>query len=449
MKKFLILICMFMLSIVFVSCDKNNDDAVNTLSRNINSLKNSIQSSATFDQKQLQIDNSTNYVPNNDYTKNNNQTYRQDYDYSTSNSENLYNQRYLIRRNSSSQNYVQDNNMPSYRTSTATYNPRYITSTSDNQRAINYVENISNLYTICDDTCYANQLLEQNKQNLINNCDEILKSIECIKNKNLTSEQNNIIKEYCTVIGKCIDKINTNCLNTTVNDAKAISELKNDLANNYDKLSAKYLKVLNNIDTNIAVFSQTNATVSYIKDYINQLCSETNIESNITNNDNKTNNYTINNEVNNTTNNKGNNNTNVIDKTNKINGEKINYEYPLKKKFQPEYYSQSTLDNNVKNISPKQNTIDANNHTQQNNMDNATNDNKSNTNKITNKSNDNNANKITTKTIQQSNVPHPNNVKPKSIMNNKNFNNNTNYNEITSSRDLQQAKNVRAMSKIA
>ena len=449
MKKILIFISAFILSIIFVSCDKNNDDAVNTLSRNINSLKNSIQSSATFDQKQLQIDNSTNYVPNNDYTKNNNQTYRQDYDYSTSNSENLYNQRYLIRRNSSSQNYVQDNNMPSYRTSTATYNPRYITSTSDNQRAINYVENISNLYTICDDTCYANQLLEQNKQNLINNCDEILKSIECIKNKNLTSEQNNIIKEYCTVIGKCIDKINTNCLNTTVNDAKAISELKNDLANNYDKLSAKYLKVLNNIDTNIAVFSQTNATVSYIKDYINQLCSETNIESNITNNDNKTNNYTINNEVNNTTDNKGNNNTNVIDKTNKINGEKINYEYPLKKKFKPGYYSQSTLDNNVKNISPKQNTIDANNQTQQNNMDNTTNDKKSNTNKITNKSNDNNANKITTKTIQQSNVPHPNNVKPKSIMNNKNFNNNTNYNEITSSRDLQQAKNVRAMSKIA
>lgn len=453
MKKILILICMFMLSVVFVSCDKNNDNAIDTLSRNINSLKNSIQSSATFDQQQLQIDNSTNYVPNNDYLKNNTQTYKQDYDNSTSTSgENISNQRYIVRRNASSQNYVQDNNMPSYRTSTATYNPRYVSSTQENQREINYVENISNLYTICDDTCYANQLLEQNKQNLIANCDEILKSLECLKNKELSAEQNNIIKEYCTVIGKCIDKINTTCLNTTVNDAKAINELKTDLTNNYDKLSAKYLKVLNNIDSNIAVLSQTNATVSYIKDYINNLCEGTNNENNIANQNITTDNNVISTEANNKNKNND-NNANIIDKTNTIDGEKINYQYPLKKKFRPGYYTQSALDNNVKKISPKQNYVDADNQNQQNNIDNTKNDNNSNantnTNIITKQSNYNNANNITNNTIQQSKVPNPNNIKPKNIMNNKNLNNNTNYNEITSSRDLQQAKNVRAISKIA
>ena len=437
MKKFLIFISAFMLSIIFVSCDKNNDDAVNTLSRNINSLKNSIQSSATFNQQQLQIDNTTNYVPNNDYTKNNNQTYRQDYDYSTSNSENLYNQRYLIRRNSSSQNYVQDNNMPSYRTSTATYNPRYITSTSDNQRAINYVENISNLYTICDDTCYANQLLEQNKQNLIDNCNEILKSLECLKNKELTTEQNNIIKEYCTVIGKCIDNINTNCLNTTVNDAKAINELKSDITNNYDKLSTKYLKVLNNIDSNIAVFNQTNATVSYIKDYINSLCS------NSTNTNNQTNSTTqqqvITNKTTDTDNNQNNttnkDNTNVIDKTNTIDGKKINYQYPLKNKFKPGIYNQNTnnqntADNQFQTQTTKSNTI-----------------NNTSTNKTSNKNINTN---VVNNTNKQTYVPNPSSTHPQKIMIRTNtHNNDNNYNDVRSSKDLQQAKNVRAMSKIA
>ena len=365
MKKFLIFISAFMLSIIFVSCDKNNDDAVNTLSRNINSLKNSIQSSATFNQQQLQIDNTTNYLPNSDYSKTNNQTYKQDYNYSTVNNENIIDQRYIVRRNASStQDYVQDNNMPSYKTSTATYNPRYITSTSDNQRAINYVENISNLYTICDDTCYANQLLEQNKQNLIDNCNEILKSLECLKNKELTTEQNNIIKEYCTVIGKCIDNINTNCLNTTVNDAKAINELKSDITNNYDKLSTKYLKVLNNIDSNIAIFNQTNATVSYIKDYINNLCSNstnTNTQTNsITQQQVIDNNTTYADNNQNSTTNKD--NTNVIDKTNTIDGKKINYQYPLKNKFKPGIYNQSNnkqnrTDNQFQTQTTKSNTI--------------------------------------------------------------------------------------------
>ena len=440
MKKFLILICMFMLSIVFVSCDKNNDDAVDTLSRNITSLKNSIQSSATFDQKQLQIDNSTNYVPNNDYTKNNNQTYKQDYNYSTVNNENIIDQRYIVRRNASStQNYVQDNNMPSYRTSTATYNPRYITSTSDNQRAINYVENISNLYTICDDTCYANQLLEQNKQNLINNCDEILKSIECIKNKNLTSEQNNIIKEYCSVIGKCIDNINTNCLNTTVNDAKAINELKSDITNNYDKLSTKYLKVLNNIDSNIAVFNQTNATVSYIKDYINNLCSNstnTNTQTNSTTQQQVTTNKTTNadNNQNNTPNK---DNTNVIDKTNTIDGKKINYQYPLKNKFKPGIYDQSNnkqnrTDNQFQTQTTKSNTIN-------NTSTNKTSNTNINTNDVKNTNN-------------QTYVPNPTYKHPQKIMTRTNTyseNSDNNYNDVKSSKDLQQAKNVRAMSKIA
>lgn len=438
MKKLLILISAFMLSIIFVSCDKNNDDAVNTLSRNINSLKNSIQSSATFNQQQLQIDNSTNYVPNNDYTKTNNQTYKQDYNYSTANNKNMIDQRYIVRRNASStQNYVQDNNMPSYRTSTATYNPRYITSTSDNQKAINYVENISNLYTICDDTCYANQLLEKNKQNLINNCDEILKSIECIKNKNLTSEQNNIIKEYCTVIGKCIDNINTNCLNTTVNDAKAINELKSDITNNYDKLSTKYLKVLNNIDSNIAVFNQTNATVSYIKDYINNLCS--NSTNTNTQTDSITQQQVIDNKTTNTDNNQNSttnkDNTNVIDKTNTIDGKKINYQYPLKNKFKPGIYNQSNnkqnaTDNQFQTQTTKSNTI-----------------NNTSTNKTSNKNINTN---VVNNTNKQIYVPNPSSTHPQKIMTRTNtYDNDNNYNDVRSSKDLQQAKNVRAMSKIA
>ena len=440
MKKLLIFISAFMLSIIFVSCDKNNDDAVNTLSRNINSLKNSIQSSATFNQQQLQIDNTTNYLPNSDYSKTNNQTYKQDYNYSTVNNENIIDQRYIVRRNASStQDYVQDNNMPSYRTSTATYNPRYITSTSDNQRAINYVENISNLYTICDDTCYANQLLEQNKQNLINNCDEILKSIECIKNKNLTSEQNNIIKEYCSVIGKCIDNINTNCLNTTVNDAKAINELKSDITNNYDKLSTKYLKVLNNIDSNIAIFNQTNATVSYIKDYINNLCS--NSTNTNTQTDSITQQQVIDNKTTNTDNNQNSttnkDNTNVIDKTNTIDGKKINYQYPLKNKFKPGIYNQNTnnqntTDNQFQTQTTKNNTIN-------NTSTNKTSNTNINTNDIKN-------------TNKQTYVPNPSSTHPQKIMTRTNTyseNSDNNYNDVKSSRDLQQAKNVRAMSKIA
>ena len=440
MKKFLIFISAFMLSIIFVSCDKNNDDAVNTLSRNINSLKNSIQSSATFNQQQLQIDNTTNYLPNSDYSKTNNQIYKQDYNYSTVNNKNMIDQRYIVRRNASStQDYVQDNNMPSYRTSTATYNPRYITSTSDNQRAINYVENISNLYTICDDTCYANQLLEQNKQNLINNCDEILKSIECIKNKNLTSEQNNIIKEYCSVIGKCIDNINTNCLNTTVNDAKAINELKSDITNNYDKLSTKYLKVLNNIDSNIAIFNQTNATVSYIKDYINNLCS--NSTNTNTQTDSITQQQVTTNNTTNTDNNQNNtpnkDNTNVIDKTNTIDGKKINYQYPLKNKFKPGIYNQNTnnqntTDNQFQTQTTKSNTI-----------------NNTSTNKTPNKNINTNDVKNTNNQIY---VPNPTYKHPQKIMTRTNTyseNSDNNYNDVKSSKDLQQAKNVRAMSKIA
>ena len=448
MKKIFVFAFVLMLSVILIGCNKPNENAVETLSRTINSLKNSIQSSATFNQEQLKLNNTSYNTTNADYSKNNYQAYRQDYNNAQNNTINsIANQRYIVRRNATTQNYVQDNNMPSYRTSTATYNPRYISNTND-QRATTYLENISNLYTICDDTCYANELLEKTKKDIINNCDETSNALDCIKDKSLSNETMSILREYCNVIGKCIDNINTSCLNTTVSDTKAISELKNNLTTNSDKLSAKYLKVLNNIDNNLAIMNQTNSTINYIKDYVNSICSQKVDTTNTTKTTNQLNNTTVNNT--NSTNTEKTNESNIIDKTNTINGEKITYPYPLEKRFVPGTFDKKPADRRIRKM-PTENTKTQNqpvkNEKLENNSDLLNNQSK-NTIDIDNKTDiktntTNNQNKKIITNINKA-TPRPNtNNQSQNIMTNQKKNN---YNDIISSKNVSQSKNVRAIS---
>ncbi len=294
MKKILTLILAFC-CVLLVGCGTSNTAKVaNNLGRNISSLKNSVKASATFNKEHISIPQTFQQMQSNtDYqtgTINN---------YNTPIQTNTSSQRYLMRRTSGEMpidTYVSDANVPTYRTSTAYYKPRYGTRLSTDKLG-NYVERVSDLYSICEDTVIANDLFESLKQSLIKDCDSCLSLLDIIKGLNISKDQCNAVNEYCGVVSGCVNTINNNCTDNAITETSAINNLKNNIGSNTDKLSAKYLKVLDNIDSSMSTITSVQTTINQIKDYLMLLAGKTSgatiTNQNTINNTNKYNNNNV------------------------------------------------------------------------------------------------------------------------------------------------------------
>lgn len=177
--------------------------------------------------------------------------------------------------NSSSQNYVNDTAGETNRYYTSQYLPRYTdTVATSNSTLTNYLEKIQDLYTICNDTCAASNDLEMLKDELISSCSSCNELLGKVKTGEvtLTKTQIETLNAYNNTLQSCISDLKS-CKDCN-EDINMINLLKGNFSNNCDTLVAKYLKVLNNIDTNNSYCNNAKCTVSEINNYINSICGQ-------------------------------------------------------------------------------------------------------------------------------------------------------------------------------
>ena len=171
--------------------------------------------------------------------------------------------------------YVTDSGKISDRYYTSRYTPRFSSNEIDNNLMLtNYIEKIQDLYAICNDTCAASYDLEALKSELISTCNNCNRLLSKVKNGEvkLSSQQIKTLGEYNKTLQSCINDLNK-CKDCS-EDVNIINTLKGNFSNNCDSLVAKYLKVLNNLDTNGSLCNNAQCTVAEINNYISSICGE-------------------------------------------------------------------------------------------------------------------------------------------------------------------------------
>lgn len=175
-------------------------------------------------------------------------------------------------------NYVTDGATDTNRYYTAKYTPRYTnTMTSSNTTLTNYIEKIQDLYTICNDTCAASYELEDLKAEIVDSCNNCKTLADKVNNGEitLTKSQKKTLEEYNKTLQSCINDLNS--CKSCQGDVDMISSLKGNFSNNCDTLVAKYLKVLNNLDTNTSICNNARCTVAEVNNYISSICGESKV----------------------------------------------------------------------------------------------------------------------------------------------------------------------------
>lgn len=173
--------------------------------------------------------------------------------------------------------YTSDTATNTNRYYTSKYVPRYTDNViSSNSAITSYLEKIQDLYTICNDTCAASYDLDALREDIIsscNNCDSLLSKVKSGE-ISLTSDQISTLTAYNNTLQSCINDLK-NCKDCS-EDVNIINSLKCNFSNNCDTLVAKYLKVLNNLDTNNSLCNNARCTVNEINNYINTICGNVN-----------------------------------------------------------------------------------------------------------------------------------------------------------------------------
>lgn len=173
--------------------------------------------------------------------------------------------------------YTSDTSTNTNRYYTSKYIPRYTNNViSSNSAITSYLEKIQDLYTICNDTCAASYDLDALREDIINscnNCDSLLSKVKSGE-ISLTSDQISTLTAYNNTLQSCINDLK-NCKDCS-EDVNIINSLKGNFSNNCDTLVAKYLKVLNNLDTNNSLCNNARCTVNEINNYINTICGNVN-----------------------------------------------------------------------------------------------------------------------------------------------------------------------------
>ena len=286
---------------------------------------------------------------------------------------NLINNTYRDVKTSDNYNYPNiTSNTGTYTSDTATNTNRYYTSryvprytdtvTTSNSALTNYLEKIQDLYTICNDTCAASYDLDNLKAEIVSSCqscNDLLNKVKSGEIK-LTNEQISTLTAYNNTLQGCINDLK-GCKDCS-QDINIINTLKGNFSNNCDTLVAKYLKVLNNLDTNNSLCNNARCTVSEINNYISGICGE------------KVNNYSsryiydydydYNRDYNNSTNSQTNNNSNQnINNNQTQNNTNIPNQSNINNQNTSNSSNNQVVDNKTNNQTNKNNTTNVNNTT--------------------------------------------------------------------------------------
>ncbi len=306
MKKLLIPLSLVSLALIPAGCNGNTDNNANVtkaLQSSLNEIIATTKKVSNIDENKLVIDElnkSTNI--NNDYK--NNSLYQKNLS-NANNKGKLYSYRYRVKKpytqaknvstnsvnknliNNTKQvntsdnynypdvtnnNYVTDTANNTNRYYTSKYEPRYTdTFANTNSTLTSYLEKIQDLYTICNDTCLASYDAESLQDELINTCNSCNNLLSKVNSGEITLSQNQLetLSAYNTTLQSCIDDLKS-CRDCT-EDVNMINALKGNFSNNCDTLVAKYLKVLNNLDTNNSYCNNAKCTVTEINNFINSI----------------------------------------------------------------------------------------------------------------------------------------------------------------------------------
>lgn len=270
MKKLLSLIsCIAIFCLVLAGCGSTKEENVSTaLGDSVKNLKNSLNNVTIYNSEDLMLPQNENFDNVNlDYNRYNNQVYNQNFE--SAKYENVSAKAMNARANRmSTNNYVNDNNQPTSKYTTSEYRPRYTSRVSNTSATVNNIELLTDLFTICNDTACANDLLSALKRSLLNDCDTCLNLIKSLNSSNCTNQQCDTLYNYCNQLNSCCNTINSTCnIADNVNTAN-IRNMKNNVATNCDSLISQYLKILNCIDCNIGCMTTANTLLSEINDYI-------------------------------------------------------------------------------------------------------------------------------------------------------------------------------------
>ncbi len=256
---------------------------INELSPNSNINKdyqtNNNTSSYKYNGKWVNNGNGS-YINNGSYNKQSsiNNSYNNANSKSTANSKSNINNT-QVNANTQTNNYVTDGGTLTDRYATPQYNPRYTkVMTSGNASLAGYMEKIQDLYSICNDTCAVSTDLEGLKNELINSCNNCNNLLARVKNGEikLSTSQIKTLNEYNRTLQSCINDMKS-CKDCS-EDVNIINTLKGNFSNNCDTLVAKYLKVLNNLDTNSSLCNNARCTVAEINNYISSISGGQNVK---------------------------------------------------------------------------------------------------------------------------------------------------------------------------
>lgn len=224
------------------------------------------------------------------------------------------------------------------------YTPRYATNYNTNiaQTTLNnYIYKVQELYTMTADVVEANNILSNEKNELLTNIESIKTTNSKMINGQLipNSQQLVALNNYSQDIKTTIKRIkDTNGqLNNEVNNIST-SSASYGLSKSVDIINSNYLKILNHIDARITYFKSALATLDQIEYILNEVELNINYDDlNLDNSDSK-NDYTTTEKTTNIDTYKNNTNQN----NNKLNNIKNNAESKIDKNI-------DTFDNNLKN----------------------------------------------------------------------------------------------------
>lgn len=224
------------------------------------------------------------------------------------------------------------------------YTPRYATNYNTNiaQTTLNnYIYKVQELYTMTADVVEANNILSNEKNELLTNIESIKTTNSKMINGQLipNSQQLVALNNYSQDIKTTIKRIkDTNGqLNNEVNNIST-SSASYGLSKSVDIINSNYLKILNHIDARITYFKSALATLDQIEYILNEVELNINYDDlNLDNSDSK-NDYATTEKTTNIDTYKNNTNQN----NNKLNNIKNNTESKIDKNI-------DTFDNNLKN----------------------------------------------------------------------------------------------------
>jgi len=158
-----------------------------------------------------------------------------------------------------------------------TYQPKYITQNGQEPNRTflhNYISSIEDLFLITSDLNIANQKLSSISNSIIELTVNIKNNVFYLNyNKNnLSTDQIAIINEYISTINNILNNLNTS-YGYIKNEVASISKMKENFYINAETLNAKYINVLNIIETRIIQLESLQVTLTrmntQILSYIN------------------------------------------------------------------------------------------------------------------------------------------------------------------------------------